>query len=269
MEKIVELPLPKKPTQYFVAGDWHEKELSISSFSILCQHAKLLPYKERNLIINGDFLDLGAFFEKNPNYQQWANRKDGCDNYFIPEYEAEIKWGNDTLDALQSIFKTIIFIHGNHDTPRLSKFLSKNCPIAYKPHFDIDRDLKLEKRGIQVVQYNCWLDFKGSTLSITHGMAHGNSCNKKHYELSGGRDVIFNHVHTFQCFTYGVRGVTRSTWSNGSMADLNPEYIGNKDNSWQNGYITFTMRPNGIFNVYSHVINNNELYLPNGVVLKG
>jgi hypothetical protein len=133
----------------------------------------------------------------------------------------------------------------------------------------MDRDLKFEKRKIKVVEYNCWLDFQGSTLSLTHGMTHGATCNKKHYELSGGRDVVFNHVHTAQCSTYAVRGITRSVWSNGSMAGLNPEYMGNKDSSWQNGYISFTMRPDGIFNLYTHVVNNSELHLPNGIVLRG
>lgn len=267
MGKVTTIPSPKTPQMWFIAGDWHYSQLDLSCFEILIKHALSVPEEHRNLIINGDFLDLSLFMPKNAGFQTWVNRKDGIEVFFIPEYEQEIKWGNDTLDALQSVFKKIIFIFGNHDKPRVDFFINNHCPEAYKHNFDFIKGLDLVKRGIGWIEYNDWLDI--GNLTITHGMSHGSTCMKKHYELSGGRNVVFSHVHTAECKTFSSRGVTRAVWSLPSMADLNPHYIKNADVSWQNGYGTIFMRPNGNFNLHVHLVIDGELYLPDGNIIKG
>jgi predicted phosphodiesterase len=267
MGQTTVVPTPKEPQMWFIAGDWHYDQLSPACFEILIKHALSVPEKHRNLIINGDFLDLALFMPKNSDFQIWCNRKDGIEMFFLPEYEKEIKWGNDTLDALQSVFKKIIFVFGNHDKPRVDFFVNNHCQEAYKPHFNLVANLNLVKRNIGWVEYNDWLDI--GNLTVTHGMSHGSTCIKKHYELSGGRNVVFSHVHTAECKTFASRGVTRAVWSLPSMANLNPHYIKNSDVSWQNGYGTFTMKPNGNFNMNIHLVIDNELCLPNGEIIKG
>jgi hypothetical protein len=252
---------------WFIAGDWHYDQLHIPSFNILIKHALSVPKEHRNLIINGDFVDFSFLMPKNPDFQTWANRKDGVDNFFLPEYEKEMKWANDTLDALQTVFNKIIYVFGNHCKARVDLFLEKHCPVAYKPNFDFIKDLGLIRRKIGWIEYNDWLDI--GNLTITHGMTHGSTCLKKHYELSGGRNVVFSHVHTAECKTFASRGVTRAVWSLPSMARLNPHYIKNSDVSWQNGYGTFTMKPNGNFNMNIHLVIDDELCLPDGKIIKG
>lgn len=180
MGKTTVIPTPKEPQMWFIAGDWHYDQLDPACFSILIKHALSVPEKHRNLIINGDFVDLALFMPKNADFQTWVNRKDGIEMFFLPEYEKEVKWANDTLDALQSVFKKIIYVFGNHCKARVDFFLNNHCPEAYKPH-----------------------------------------------------------------------------------------YIKNSDVSWQNGYGTFTMKPNGNFNMNIHLVIDDELCLPNSEIIKG
>lgn len=267
MGKTTVIPTPKEPQMWFIAGDWHYDQLHLPSFDILIQHALSLPKEQRNLIINGDFVDFALFMPKNPDFQTWVGRKDGVEMFFLPEYEKEIKWANDCLDYLQSVFTRIIYVFGNHCKPRVDFFVEKHCPAVYRPHFNFIENLKLAKRGIGWVEYNDWLDL--GNLTVTHGMAHGSTCLKKHFELSGGRNVVFSHVHTAECKTFSSRGVTKAVWSLPSMAGLNPHYIKNADINWQNGYGTFTMKPNGNFNMHIHLVIDDELCLPDGRIIRG
>lgn len=271
--RIHELKSPKEPQMWFVASDWHYTGLHLPTFNVLIKHALSVPLEHRNLIINGDFLDLAFLMPKKSEFQQWVNRKDGVDNYFLPLWEEEIKWGNDTLDALQCVFKNIIFIHGNHDNPRADTFREEYCPIGYKEHFHLSDKLNLLKRGIGEVLYGDWLDIMprdggGSHLAITHGSAHGATAHKKHFEMSGGRSVIFGHIHHYECKTFASRGHSRSVWSLPCMAGLNPHYIKNLDVNWQNGYGTLYLKPSGDFNFYGHIVKDGELLLPNGEIIK-
>lgn len=259
------LNTPKEPQMWFFISDLHSHHLHLPTFEILLKHSQLLKKSQRNLIIGGDFLDTAYLMPKNPEFQEWVNRKNGVDDFFLPHYEEEIKWGNDMLDALQSHFNYIIFMHGNHDGPRIDLFKEKYCPDGYKPNFDMERDLRLKERNIGSAEYNSWLDF--GELSITHGMFHGPSALKKHYMACGGRNVLYGHVHSAECSTFTVRGESRSAWSNPAMCDLNPKYIKNAESCWQNGYTTIYMKPNGKFNLNTHLVFDGELLLPTGETL--
>lgn len=267
MGQVHVLKLPRENQNWFVAGDWHSFNINLDSFNILLKHARLLPEKHRNLIINGDFIDAPYMMPKNPDFQTWCNRKEGVEDFFLPEFEKEIEWGNQTLDLLQTVFKNIIFIHGNHDQPRLEEFKAKYCPSAYRDHFNIDVKLNLMKRNIGSIAYNDWLDF--GDLSITHGQYHGPQAYKKHYDAVGARNVVFSHVHHADCKSFIVRGDTRYAWSLPAMCNLNPHYIKNREQNWANGYGSFIMRPDGKFNFNTHIIINGELGLPTGESLRG
>jgi predicted phosphodiesterase len=262
------LKTPKKdPQLWFVASDWHSFNLHQPSFNILINHANTLPKSQRNLIINGDFLDTPYLMPKSSDFKMWRDRKDGVDNFFLPEFEKEIRWANDTLDAIQSFFNHVIFIHGNHDGPRVDNFRENFCPVGYKEHFNLNKPLRLYERNIGSIGYNDWLDF--GKLSITHGMYHGSTCHKKHYEAAGSRNVLFGHIHSSECKTFTVRGESRSAWSLPAMCGLNPHYIKNAETNWQNGYATVFMKPCGNFNLNIHLVFDGELLLPSGEIIRG
>lgn len=265
--KITTLDTPKTGTKtYFIAGDWHSDHLCTASYSILKQRAQKLPKKKRSLIINGDFLDVPYLMHRQPDFKLWASRANGIEEYFLPKYLEEMHWGNFILDDLKKTFNEIIYIEGNHDD-RVRWFSeSKFCPSAYKHNFNIATSLQLTKRKILHVKHNDWLDI--GDLSITHGMYHGSTCLKKHYEACGGRSVIFSHVHRAECKAFVSRGKTRKAWSLPTMALLNPAYIKNSENNWTNGFGEIVFKPNGHFNVFINEIYDGELCLPNGEVLR-
>lgn len=264
---IHHLRTPKEsPQNWFVASDWHSFHLNPACFSILIKHAMLFPKAQRNLIINGDFLDLSFLMPKNPLFKEWVNRKDGVDEFFLPQWEEEVKWGNDTLDALQSVFNHIVFIHGNHDNPRADVFREQYCPVGYQEHFHLGAKLNLLRRNIGEIKYNDWLFF-GDLLALTHGMFHGTSAHKNHYLASASRNVIFGHVHASECTAFRVLSDTRYSRSLPAMCNLNPHYIKNSETNWDNGYAQIIMRPDGRFNYNNHLIIDGKLILPESLTV--
>ena len=212
-------------------------------------------------------MDMPFLMPKNEEYQTWINRKDGVEEFFYPEYMKEIKWMNDFLDACQVVFKSIYILGGNHDQARIDKFKSETLP-GYQHLFDWKRDLFLSTRNIDSCNYNDWLDL-GDELTITHGMAHGSTCLKKHYELSGGKSVIFGHVHTADVKSFAARGKCKKVWSLPCMSTLAPGYIKNAEVPWSNGFMIVNLRPNSMFNAHVMEVWDDKLVLPSGKVVDG
>lgn len=265
---ITGLNLPVKNLQgTFIAGDWHLKDaLHRPSVEILMQHALRVPPEHRNLIINGDFLDAWFLMKRSDIYKKWIKRSESVDEFFIPSADEEIEAGNKLLDELQKVFNSIVIGWGNHDW-RYDWFKTQiNHDQAY--HFNLVKRLKLDERGIDHFNYNTWLDW-GKDLSITHGMYHGSTCHKKHYEACRGRNVIFSHVHYYECRSFRTRGDTIYSISLPAMCHLNPEYIKGNETNWSNGYGFIMMRPDGQFNFNVFNIWDNKLVLPNGEIIKG
>ena len=257
--KVTKINLPKSGNinHYFIASDWHSETLNLPTYKVLKQHALLFPKGQRKLIINGDFLDCPHFMKRSDAYKDWIKRAKGIEDFFIPLSEDEFLWGNKILDELQQVFDEIIFVEGNHDWRYRDFSASKECPIAYRQNFNYIHQLKFKERNIQVIYYNDWLDI--GDLSVTHGMFHGSTCLKKHYEACGGRDVVFGHVHHYSCQAFQVRGKTRYARSLPAMCDLNPDYIKNRDSNWDNGYAQFYVFDTGSYDYKTNLLNDSNI----------
>jgi hypothetical protein len=245
---------------YVIAGDWHAKYLHQRSFEALLAYGETLPRENRALIINGDFLESDFLMTRCPKYKPNLKAKN-FESYFIPLAEKEFQIGNAILDKLQTVFDHIFFLSGNHDSPRYD-LIKEETPIAYKHLFDVETQLKLKERGIPYYGYNDWLDI--GSLSITHGMYHGSTCLKKHFEACEFRNVIFSHIHHAESKAFVSRGRTKKVWSLPAMCSLSPEYLRNRDNNWSNGFGSIHMFDTGDFTFYTHEIMNDKLCLPNG-----
>ncbi len=267
MDKVVRLPIPRKGKVdiYDIASDWHDQHSDLVAVDILIQFAQLRPRKHRKLIIPGDFLDLAEFMPRSPQYRQWIKRADGIEEFFLPAVNAAFDWGNAMLDRLQKVYDTIILMGGNHEHRLVdfSRIVDSLVP-AYSHNFNMQTGLKLKDRGIQYIPYNHWLDI--GHISITHGMYHGTSCLKRHYEACG-KSVIFGHVHMDDVKSFTRRGDTVKAWSLPCMAGLAPEYLKNRENNWTNGFGVLRMKSNGRFNFHVHTIWDDELVLESGRIL--
>jgi len=262
----LKLPAKGKVDTYFIAGDWHSLHVDAASCEILLQLAQRVPKKRRKLVINGDFVDAEHLMKRGDGFKKWIKLSSGIEEYFLPKSEEEYLWANEMLDELQKVFPSITFIEGNH-CARYRWFMENHSPAAYRHNFCLKTQLHLRSRNISMINYNDWLDV--GNVTITHGMYHGTSAVKKHYEACCGRSVIFSHVHKLECRPFVSRGETRQGWSLPAMCKLNPEYIKNTDNNWSNGFGVLNVKHNGNFNFNTYQIWDDELALLDGTILKG
>lgn len=272
MGQVCKIPPPAPNRRYmvFVISDLHSHHMDRPTFNIYMNHARIAKANGCQIltVIAGDYLDAAFLMKsKNENYARNLKNMNGLDEYFVPEARAEIEWGNQTLDYIQSVSDQVVFMQGNHDW-RYGEFMRTDCPHDYRHNFDLDKRLNLEKRNISHIMYNDWLDI-GKYLTITHGMFHGTTALKKHYEACGGKNVIFGHVHKAESKAFPCRGNTIMAWSNPCMSTLNPHYIKNTDNNWVHGYTTVAMRSDGKFNLQQHIVIDRMLTLSDGTEIHG
>lgn len=263
----LKIEVSKKIQHFIVASDWHSEHIHLPSFEILLKLAEKLGANKTSLIILGDFLDVPYLMKKDENFQKWSKRSDSIDSYFLPQLEEESMFGNSVLDRCQDKFKKIIYVEGNHEL-RVRWFAEQEyCPAAYKHQFCLKNQLRLSQRSIDFVEYNDWVDI-GDNLSLTHGMYHGPSALKKHFDAAG-KSVIYGHVHSAEVKAFSCRGKTKKAWSLPTMGTLSPEYLKNAVNPWTNGFALVSLKPNGHFQIHVLEIWDDELVLPTGEVLRG
>ncbi len=265
MRKINTLRLPTKGNMhhYVIAGDWHAKFLDQRSFEALLKYSEILPREDRALIINGDLFEADFLMKKDSSFKQNLKAKN-FEEYFIPLAEEEFQIVNAILDKCQKYFDHIFYIGGNHGPARYD-MIKELAPVAYQHNFCIKTQLRLEERGIPFYGYNDWLDI--GNVSITHGMYHGSTCLKKHFETCEFRNVIFSHIHHAESKAFTSRGKTKKAWSLPAMCNLAPEYLRNRDNNWTNGFGSLHVYDDGDFNFYIHEIIDGKLCLPDGTRL--
>lgn len=267
--KITTISPPKKGKldHYFLAGDWHTEKLDIPTFNILLSHAKLLPKSHRNLVIMGDFLDAPHLRLTDAEAKKIAKNTHLLEEEVIPKNDQEFDWGNDILDKCQKVFNKIYLIGGNHCELRYRRFMEMFAPHAYKHNFDMPKRLKLKERGIRLIKYNHWLDI-GQHVALTHGMYHGSSHNKRHFETCG-KNVFYGHMHQVFVSSFIKRGKTQRATSLPCMCNLNPDYTRDAENNWSNGYGHLIMRDSSIFNFYTIDVWDDMAVLNDGTVLNG
>ena len=265
MGKVHTAPLPLEGIRTtFVISDVHALYSHKPALDIFFKVASFHK-KNCDLIINGDLADVDFFMARNELYQTWIARKDGVDEYFYPEYQKEMVWLNEFFDRTDEYFERKDYLLGNHEY----RWDSALHSLPYHSHylFDYKKDLNIDKRGINLYPYNDWLDY-GPHLAFTHGQAHNaNTAHRKHFELSGGRSVVFGHIHNFDVRSFNVRGNTHQVISLPCMSTKNPHYLKGAENNWTWGFMVLNMTPDGTFwwNVFQ--IWNDKLILPSGKVV--
>lgn len=253
----------KKNTHFILIADLHEKHLDRKCLDITLQYARIHLIK--NCIILGDFLDLEYLMPKNHEFKKWIGRNDAIEEFFLPKWEESCLWANTILDELQQVFKKIYYLKGNH-SQRVDYFRDEFCLAEYRHHFDLKEKIGAAKRGIEVYEYNDYLDV--GSVCLHHGMYHSPSHFKNHFLSAEGMSVIVGHLHRYERMAFVSRGKSKSVTSLPCMCHKNPQYMKNKDNSWDNGFGHLIVKPNSHFNLNVFCIWDDELCLPDGRILK-
>lgn len=264
-KKTIKVAAPSKGFDFYsVISDIHDIHAHWPTIDIMCKAAERFPKSKRNLILNGDILDLPEIMSKNLSKLSHKTISGNMESVYLPAIEMAWEWGNYFLDKMQKTYNNIIWIDGNHDW-RAYDFMVKYSPKAYKQSFDLRHNLKLDSRGIKHIRYNHWLDI--GKCSFTHGMYHGTTALKKHLDASG-QSVVFGHIHQVSSTSKITRGDTQIAWSLPCASTLNPDYIKDSENNWSNGFGELFVRPKGYFNFYICSVWNDELVHPNGRVYR-
>lgn len=270
--KITHINGPKRSREvhtWFVASDLHGLSCDLPSLEIMLSCAQAVH--EPMLVLNGDIIDVDYLMPRSSyfKYQMKRGVAEAIESAFIPSLEQEVKFYNELLDRCEKIFKEIIVIEGNHEV-RIENFRDAYSPCAYRHIFDLPKLLRLKEREIKFVKYNNWLDI-GANLSITHGMAHGQSALKKHHEKVADRNVIFGHIHKAGMQSFQSRGKTVLSYSLPSMCDETNsafKYMKNADTDWSTGFaIANLMHGNVWVNIF--ITKDGRLVSPNGFVMNG
>lgn len=166
---------------------------------------------------------------------------------------------------MQRVFKKIYYAKGNH-SQRVDYFRDDFCPAEYKHHFDLSTKIDAAKRGIEIYEYNDYIDI--GSVCLHHGMYSSPTHFKNHFIAAEGKSVIVGHLHRYETMSFSTRGKTKSVTSIPCMCGLNPSYMKNKDNSWMNGFAHLIVKPNGHFNLSVKCVYDGELCLEDGRVIK-
>lgn len=211
-------------------------------------------------IILGDFLD---FFQISSFNQGKPGNIEGqriLDDYNI---------ANQILDKHQKLIRKhnkkceFIFIYGNH-CARVDKFIAANPQL--KGLIEVERGLKLQQRGFkEVFSYPRGEVYKLGDLLIHHGLYTGTHHAKKMVD-SYGQSILYGHTHSLQSHSR-VRFDTQEIQigqSLGCLCDYDQSYIGKDPKAWVKAFGIVYVLPNGKFNLYPIVINQNSFVSPDG-----
>lgn len=146
------------------------------------------------------------------------------------------------------------FIKGNHEK-RGQWYCNKNPEM--EGFVDIERDLGLHDLCETITDYEDFIEI--GELAWTHGWYYNIHHAKKTLAQFVG-NILYGHVHHFQQDTLNVHFKKKEliAQSVGCLTDRYPDWKGGKPTRFQNGFCTVEYRSNGEFNIYPHVIINEQ-----------
>ena len=152
-----------------------------------------------------------------------------------------------------------IYIRGNHNH-RVDRY------VNYYPITEgiIEEEHNLDLSDWEVIEYNKPY-ILGDTCFI-HGHYHNRFHTKKHLDIYN-MNVIYGHLHCNQSYTRAtpIEQQPLTAMSIGTMGTLNPEWLSDMPNSWQNQMLTFNLYGNRIYPCVStfkkdKIFINGKLY---------
>jgi len=191
-------------------------------------------WKPDEIHILGDLLDLTGASRFPPQ----APRKKPAAGRFAEGTNVQfgIDQADDFLGRLRDGFPraTILLYEGNHEE-RLAKFLLKDPALYQFRGTDLDTQLHLTERHIELVPRGELK--KLGNLYATHGnfiRKHSGASAKAHFEAHGV-SVIHGHTHRGGVFYQTVLGRTVQCYENFCLCRLDQDYLTTKPN-WQQGW---------------------------------
>jgi len=145
-----------------------------------------------------------------------------------------------------------VFMIGNHEQ-RLQWYIEAHPEL--EEMIEIDRNLKLQDRGYQVIPFNAIYNI--GKLRVIHGYYWNKYHAAKTLEAFEG-NVVYSHVHNPQMYAK-VSPVDRKGYHTATslpcLCNIQPDYKKNAPNFWINGFGVVEHLPaSGYFNIYTIII---------------
>lgn len=243
------VPLGRTTQRAAVLGDIHLPYHDRPALQAAIASARAWLRPDDLLFLNGDTLDFHAVsrFEKNPHARNLKGEIDTCRAFLDHLHEQMPK-------------VRILWKDGNHDE-RLDKFVRLKAPELYDlKEIRLAELLSLEHRGIEYVTGKRPV-YLGK-LPVLHGHEWptpvlGPVNAARGLFLRAKASAMVNHHHqTSEHTEPDVNGGIITTWSNGCLCDLHPEYA--VYNKWNHGIARVEFTADS-FQVSNHRIHAGKL----------
>ena len=136
--------------------------------------------------------------------------------------------------------------------------------VEYAHMFDLKKQLKLEERGIQFIEYNDWLKIstEAGDLMLTHGVYCGANPIKKHVDVAR-TSVMFGHTHERGVQSFKNVNGTFMGFNNPCLCNLQPNYMEGRPHNWSVGFSTIQITEEAFY-VNQFTTHNGVLYDAHG-----
>lgn len=246
--------LHDEPKTVVIGGDLHYPNVNFKIFHAFVTFISKL--KPDMLVLNGDISDFYSIcsFDKNPTKaNQIKEELDGLQiDIFTPLRKA---MGKGIISATE----------GNHED-RLRRYMWNNASaLATLPTMTIQALYQVEKFNIFYHQEDM---IKLGSLMVTHGhiiRSQSGLTAKAHFERHG-TSIVVGHCHRLGAYYKTDIHGTHGAWEGGCLCNFQQDF--DKYPNWQHGWLVVKVWANGLFNVETVTIVNDECYVYGGKVVK-
>jgi Calcineurin-like phosphoesterase len=265
MGRVLELESPSagKVLTYLVISDLHSIFMDMDAYIATKNALRHYPKEHRRVILLGDVFDFDFMHSGSEAFKINLKHKT-FEEYFIPLIDEELSFGKWLIEDLSKELvdsSCIYWSNGNHDSRLLREPFYSLTPQCLRHNYDLELKLELKKLGIKFIDYN---DFflmrskKSPDLYLTHGIFHGSSFMKKHFEAVYS-NIVFGHMHVRQTHAYaGFKAM--HAYANACLRNLDADYLGGKPSPWTQGF-TLVHRCSDYIFVNQYQIQDGKCYL--------
>lgn len=216
--------MPKGCTRILCLSDVHIPYHNIEALTIALDYGK--EKKVNGILLNGDILDFYGVssFEKDPRKRHFAE---------------ELEMGRDFLKILKENFNCPIYYKlGNHEE-RYERYLKVKAPeLLDVSEFRLENLLRFGEVGCNLIDEKRII--KIGSLNVMHGHEFGRSVfspvnpARGVYMRAKESTIIGHHHQTSEHSEPSLNGKVVTTWSQGCLCELHPEYM--PINKWNLGF---------------------------------
>lgn len=241
-------PIEFKAKKVLFICDTHFPDHDIKAIKLALNFAK--KEKVDTIIMGGDIID---------GYQISKFDHDTT----TPSFKEEIEMAEEWFSYLRQEFpdEQIIYKAGNHDLPRLTKYINNNAKaLANLEALKLENLLKLKEYNIKYVEDMPLIKIGKLLFAHGHEFPGCPSADVARRTFAKAHEnIIFGHFHHRDSYddVNVIFRTTKSAYAVGCLCNLQPDY--RVYSKFQHGFAIVNFDKNGWFHVENKLIINNKI----------